>query len=131
MWDYGKYVLGPFFCYDYFDVVRDAGPIFSEGCDSSVSFSVVLESLISDCGYFFCCSVACLVCSACKVISSFVVPCSTMLVVVVDEADVGLEGGFEGFVYRFHVMHVVLDGGFACFGGCDKVDYLRFVGVDR
>ena len=53
-----------------------------------------------------------------------------MFVVVVDEADVGVEGGFEGFIDRFHVMHVILDGGFACFGGCGKVDYLRLVGVN-
>ena len=85
------------------------------GCDASVAYTVVLESLVYYCGYFLCCSVASLVGSAGQVVSSFVVPLTAVFVVVVDEAGASFVDGLEGFFYRFHVVHVVLKGRFAYF----------------
>ena len=89
-----------------------------------MAFAVVLESLVDYCSDFLCCSVAGLVGSAGQVVSSFVIPLAAVFVVVVDEAGAGLVYGFEGFFYCFHVVHVVLKGGFAYFWGRDEVEYL-------
>jgi hypothetical protein len=70
--------LSPFFGDDRFNVVRYVGSVFGKGCDASVACSVVLESLVYYCGYFLCCSVASLVGSAGQVVSSFVVPLTTL-----------------------------------------------------
>ena len=53
--------------------------------------SVILESLIYYSGCFFSCPVTCLVCSAGKVVSGFVVPFSIVFVVSVVEIKEGAE----------------------------------------
>ena len=75
-----------------------------------MSYSVVLESLVYYCAYFLCRSVAGLVCSAGQVVSSFVVPWPAVFVMVMDEAGMSPVGDAEGSFYRFHVVHVVLEG---------------------
>lgn len=71
--------------------------------------SVVLESLVYDGGYFLRCSVAGLVGPTSEVVSCFVVPFPAMFVVVMDEVGLRLVAGSEGFFYRSHVVHIVLD----------------------
>ena len=77
-----------------------------------MSYSVVLESLVYYCACFLCRSVAGLVCSAGQVVFSFVVPWPAVfvMVMVMDEAGVGPVDDIEGSFYRFHVVHVVLEG---------------------
>ena len=72
-----------------------------------------------------------LVCSAGQIVSSFIVPLSTVFIVGVDEVSTGLVYESKGLCYCFHIMHVVLEGRFAYLRGCGKVKYLGFESANR